>query len=74
MASATGIPQTNPDPETGAAPRTNDETEPLLGRPGDVSQKEDASIFKNFVLGKWSKVQNLSSEPKASLLQTCFPN
>lgn len=49
MASATGIPQHNPiDPDTDE--RVGD-TEPLLGRPGDASQGDDASIFKNLVLG-----------------------
>ncbi|KAH9908032.1 eukaryotic cytochrome b561-domain-containing protein [Xylariomycetidae sp. FL2044] len=45
MASATGIPQHTPtDPEAGA-------TEPLLGRPGDASQSDEAPILKNLILG-----------------------
>ncbi|KAI1328616.1 eukaryotic cytochrome b561-domain-containing protein [Xylariaceae sp. FL0255] len=48
MASATGIPQHTPiDPETGG----QDDTEPLLGRPGDASQREEAPIAKNLILG-----------------------
>ncbi|KAH7040789.1 eukaryotic cytochrome b561-domain-containing protein [Microdochium trichocladiopsis] len=45
MASATGIPQQPP------AEHGNEESEPLLGRPGDASQKPAASIAKNLVLG-----------------------
>jgi hypothetical protein len=45
MASATGIPQQPP------AEHDADVTEPLLGRPGDASQRESASIAKNLILG-----------------------
>lgn len=49
MASATGIPQHTPtDPDTDG--QVGD-TEPLLGRPGDASQRDDAPIIKNLVLG-----------------------
>ncbi|KAI1201895.1 eukaryotic cytochrome b561-domain-containing protein [Nemania serpens] len=49
MASATGIPQYNPiDPDTDGQAG---DTEPLLGRPGDASQGNDAPIIKNLVLG-----------------------
>ncbi|KAH7016388.1 eukaryotic cytochrome b561-domain-containing protein [Microdochium trichocladiopsis] len=44
MASATGIPQQPP------AGRGDEESEPLLGRPGDASQKPAASIAKNLIL------------------------
>ncbi|KAI1269501.1 eukaryotic cytochrome b561-domain-containing protein [Xylariaceae sp. FL1019] len=48
MASATGIPQHTPiDPHTDG----QDDMEPLLGRPGDASQSNNGSIFKNLVLG-----------------------
>ena len=43
MASATGIPQRD-------AATTTEEDEPLLGRPGDVSQSAPG-LQKNFVLG-----------------------
>ncbi|KAI8624051.1 eukaryotic cytochrome b561-domain-containing protein [Xylariaceae sp. FL1651] len=49
MASATGIPQHTPtDPDTDGQ---GGDMEPLLGRPGDVSQREEASIVKNLILG-----------------------
>lgn len=47
MASATGIPEQPPAAVNGA-----DEYEPLLGRPGDVSQKEDQSLVTNLFTGK----------------------
>lgn len=47
MASATGIPEQPP-----AAVNRADEYEPLLGRPGDVSQKEDQSLVTNLFTGK----------------------
>ncbi|KKZ67768.1 hypothetical protein GX50_00122 [[Emmonsia] crescens] len=46
MASATGIPEQQP-----AAISRNDEHEPLLGRPGDVSQKEDQALVTNLITG-----------------------
>ncbi|EEH08641.1 conserved hypothetical protein [Histoplasma capsulatum G186AR] len=46
MASATGIPEQPPAAVNGA-----DEYEPLLGRPGDVSQKEDQSLVTNLFTG-----------------------
>ncbi|KAK2747638.1 hypothetical protein FQN55_004807 [Onygenales sp. PD_40] len=46
MASATGIPEQHPASIDGA-----DEQEPLLGRPGDVSQKQNESVFTNLVTG-----------------------
>ncbi|KAF2970463.1 hypothetical protein GQX73_g3161 [Xylaria multiplex] len=49
MASATGIPQHPPNhPDTDG--QVGD-TEPLLGRPGDVSQRDEAPIIKNLILG-----------------------
>lgn len=60
MASATGIPQESPSgPDAG-----NGEMEPLLGRPGDASQKPNASIAKNLILGMFILV--LSSFPLPS--------
>ncbi|KAI2634272.1 eukaryotic cytochrome b561-domain-containing protein [Hypomontagnella submonticulosa] len=48
MASATGIPQHPPiDPDNDG----QGDLEPLLGRPGDASQREDAPIIKNLVIG-----------------------
>ncbi|KAI5927934.1 eukaryotic cytochrome b561-domain-containing protein [Camillea tinctor] len=48
MASATGIPQQTPiDPDVDGLR----DTEPLLGRPGDVSQAPQASIVKNLIIG-----------------------
>ncbi|EEQ84264.1 cytochrome b561 [Blastomyces dermatitidis ER-3] len=46
MASATGIPEQSP-----VAIGGNDEQEPLLGRPGDVSQKEGQALVTNLVTG-----------------------
>ncbi|KAG5301499.1 cytochrome b561 [Histoplasma ohiense] len=46
MASATGIPEQPPAAVNGA-----DEYEPLLGRPGDVSQKEHQSLVTNLFTG-----------------------
>ncbi|KMU82725.1 hypothetical protein CIHG_00506 [Coccidioides immitis H538.4] len=46
MASATGIPEARP-----ASIHENGEEEPLLGRPGDVTQKENQSILINLVTG-----------------------
>ncbi|KAL6864218.1 eukaryotic cytochrome b561 domain-containing protein [Trichoderma novae-zelandiae] len=49
MASSTGVPARLPNgSETGLTSR---ETEPLLGRPGDVAQDEDRSALSNLVLG-----------------------
>ncbi|MCJ1417519.1 hypothetical protein MMC32_003863 [Xylographa parallela] len=45
MASATGIPDQNP------ASRGSEENEPLLGEPGDASQKSEKGIQFNFVIG-----------------------
>ncbi|KAH6656395.1 eukaryotic cytochrome b561-domain-containing protein [Truncatella angustata] len=47
MASATGIPNDPVDRETQGA----DDMEPLLGRPGDASQKHNAPIAKNLIIG-----------------------
>ncbi|PGG96213.1 hypothetical protein AJ79_09682 [Helicocarpus griseus UAMH5409] len=46
MASATGIPEQHPASINGA-----DEHEPLLGRPGDVSQKENQALVTNLFTG-----------------------
>lgn len=45
MASATGIPQEHPQTIEAR------EDEPLLGRPGDVVQKEDEYIIYNLFTG-----------------------
>lgn len=42
MASATGVP---------AVYSTDTEQEPLLGRPGDVSQTDEMSLYSNLVMG-----------------------
>jgi len=46
MASATGIPERNP-----ALDGRDAEDEPLLGGPGDASQKESKGIQFNFIMG-----------------------
>jgi hypothetical protein len=48
MASATGIPERNP-----AVEGRNEEDEPLLGGPGDASQKESKGIQFNFIIGEY---------------------
>lgn len=50
MASATGIPQDLP-----ATIEARDD-EPLLGRPGDVTQKPDESIYRNLFTGECGMV------------------
>lgn len=52
MASATGLPEIVPNgsEETGLTSR---ETEPLLGRPGDVAQEEGKSTLNNLVIGMY---------------------
>lgn len=55
MASATGIPEHPPSEEQGQAiggGRPQDETEPLLGRPGDVAQSSEGSYLKNLIVGE----------------------
>lgn len=47
MASATGIPEQH----LSSANNGHGEQEPLLGRPGDASQKEGKSLAWNLVLG-----------------------
>ena len=47
MTSATGIPEQHPDPVSNG----HGEQEPLLGRPGDASQKEGKPLAWNLVLG-----------------------
>ena len=49
MASATGIPERNPALDEGEV----GDDEPLLGRPGDASQKESKGIQFNFVIGTY---------------------
>jgi len=44
MASATGIPENNP---------ARDEEEPLLGRPGDVTQQPEQGFQWNLLTGKY---------------------
>lgn len=44
MASATGIPQHVPNDD-------QEDTEPLLGRPGDATQADEAPIAKNLIIG-----------------------
>jgi len=46
MASATGIPEVHP------ATIASEESAPLLGRPGDVIQKQDESIARNLISGE----------------------
>lgn len=49
MASITGIPE---QPQASpAADARYDDTEPLLGRPGDASQRDSAPIAKNLIIG-----------------------
>jgi hypothetical protein len=48
MASATGVPNDPVDREVHGA----DDMEPLLGRPGDASQRHNAPIAKNLILGR----------------------
>ncbi|KAI4599227.1 hypothetical protein KJ359_002186 [Pestalotiopsis sp. 9143b] len=48
MASATGIPN---DPVEDREYADTGDSEPLLGRPGDASQRENAPIVKNLILG-----------------------
>jgi hypothetical protein len=51
MASATGIPdQAIVPPEESVG-----EDEPLLGRPGDASQKEGRPLYQNLIIGKFTK-------------------
>lgn len=55
MASATGI------PDQVIAPPVEElvgEDEPLLGRPGDASQKEGRPLYQNLVIGKFVKRRN----------------
>lgn len=67
MASATGIPQQTPiDPDTDG--QVGD-TEPLLGRPGDVSQRDEAPIIKNLVLGMFPAFNYTASVSRCGL---CF--
>ncbi|EEH20226.1 hypothetical protein PABG_02485 [Paracoccidioides brasiliensis Pb03] len=47
MASATGIPDERPT----AISSPSNEQEPLLGRPGDVCQKEDQALVTNLITG-----------------------
>ncbi|KAJ5941217.1 hypothetical protein N7516_001385 [Penicillium verrucosum] len=51
MASATGIPQDHP------ATIISREDEPLLGRPGDVTQQPDENIYRNLFTGTASVAQ-----------------
>lgn len=50
MASATGIPD-DPDGQPVRRLAPSGEDEPLLGRPGDMSQKEDDYLLKNLSTG-----------------------
>ncbi|KAI1179628.1 eukaryotic cytochrome b561-domain-containing protein [Nemania sp. FL0916] len=72
MASATGIPQQPPiDPDTDARV---DDTEPLLGRPGDASQESNASIAKNLVLGTGVLAEGAALLLVASVWASVFLN
>ncbi|KAJ8132688.1 hypothetical protein O1611_g936 [Lasiodiplodia mahajangana] len=65
MASATGIPQHSPiDPDT----------EPLLGRPGDASQQDNAPIIKNLVLGTGVLAEGAALLLVASVWASVFLN
>lgn len=57
MASATGIPESNP-----TASQRGDEDEPLLGRAGDASQQDGKGIQFNFVLG----ITSITTAPRKS--------
>ncbi|KAK2768170.1 hypothetical protein FQN54_000022 [Arachnomyces sp. PD_36] len=60
MASATGIPQEHPDDvtaSTSAAASRSREHEPLLGKPGDVTQSETVGIQNNLITGTASVAQ-----------------
>lgn len=50
MASATGIPQHIPNDPADTDGQAGD-MEPLLGRPGDASQRDEAPMVKNLILG-----------------------
>lgn len=56
MSSATGNPQDNPRSQdrdgVRDGDRDGDEFEPLLGRPGDASQKDGKAIQYNFIIGE----------------------
>lgn len=55
MASATGIPQEHPDDisaSTSAEVSRSREHEPLLGKPGDATQKETVGIQNNLITGE----------------------
>lgn len=60
MASATGIPQQHPDDDVSAsasaASSRSREHEPLLGKPGDVTQKETTGIQNNLITGELQRV------------------
>jgi hypothetical protein len=47
MASATGIPDQNPETLVG-----HDEEEPLLGRPGDAKQQDGTPLWANVWIGE----------------------
>lgn len=49
MASATGIPDAHP------VTVESREDEPLLGRPGDVTQKQDQNIVYNLITGEYRR-------------------
>ncbi|KAI0112144.1 eukaryotic cytochrome b561-domain-containing protein [Nemania sp. FL0031] len=72
MASATGIPQHPPiDPDTDG--QVGD-TEPLLGRPGDASQRDNAPIIKNLVLGTGVLAEGAALLLVASVWASVFLN
>ena len=54
MASATGIPDQNP------ASRGGEENEPLLGEPGDASQKSEKGIQFNFIIGRFKQHRSVA--------------
>ncbi|KAI0181406.1 hypothetical protein GGR52DRAFT_35654 [Hypoxylon sp. FL1284] len=51
MASATGIPQHAPTNSDDNGRGDQGDLEPLLGRPGDASQRDNAPIAKNLIIG-----------------------
>jgi cytochrome b-561 len=51
MASATGIPERYGPGDERTGSRQN-ETEPLLGRPGDAAQPDGVPFAQNLILGK----------------------
>ena len=56
--SAAGLPQRPPAQDDVIMPNDN-ESEPLLGRPGDATQPRHGSVLWNFIIGKAQQVLGL---------------